>query len=167
MEEVIAKFEGLKTKVYLDTKGLKTVGVGFNMEQDNARQIFDRILPGVGYDDVFSGKKSLTRDQALELFGETLKDKVETTKRLITDYDNLPADVQTALVNAVFRGELKSTHKTVKLINSGDWDKVADEYLDRSDYREASKPRSKCSGIKTRMDYNANIFREYARQLKK
>ena len=147
MEEVIANFEGIRTEVYTDTKGLKTVGVGF--------------------DDVFSGKKSITRDQALKLFAETLKDKVQTTKRLIPNYDNLPGNVQTALVNAVFRGELKSTHKTVKFINSGEWDKVADEYLDRGDYREASKPGSKSRGIKTRMDYNANIFREYAKKLKK
>ena len=163
MGEIIAGFEGMKTSVYKDTRGIKTVGVGFNLEQPNAREIFQRNLPGVSFEDVTSGKASLTKAQAITLFHETLKDKVETTKGLFPSYDEYPSDVQIALVNGVFRGEFKSSHKTVKYINNGEWDKVADEYLDRADYR-ASKP-GKDGGIKKRMDYNANIFRAYAEDL--
>ena len=164
MEEIIADFEGIKQKVYLDTRGIMTVGVGFNMQQADARAIFQRNLPGVSFDDVLSGKTSLTKPQAIQLFQETLKDKVQTTKRLFPNYEKYPNEVKTALVNGVFRGEFKSTQKTVKYINNGEWDKVADEYLDRADYR-ASKP-GKDGGIRKRMDYNANIFRGYAGSLK-
>lgn len=167
MDKIIAGFEGMEKKVYTDTNGLKTVGVGFNLEQSNGKQIFKSFLPDVSYDDVLSGKTSLTEKQVMKLFSKTLEDKVQTTKGLFANYDNFPGNVQTALVNAVFRGELKATHKTVRLINNDEWSKVADEYLDRSDYREASKQGSKCRGIKTRMDYNANIFRQYAQQVKK
>lgn len=165
MDEIIAGFEGLRTSVYLDTRGIKTVGVGFNMEQSGAKKIFERLLPGVSYDKVYSGNQSLTKPQAMKLFQETLKDKVQTAKGLFPNYDKYPEDVQTALVNGVFRGEFKSSQKTVKYINNGDWDKVADEYLDRADYR-ASTPGID-GGIKKRMDYNANIFRGYAQKMKK
>ncbi len=165
MGEIIAGFEGTRTTVYPDTRGIKTVGVGFNMEQANARAIFQRNLPGVSFDDVLSGKTSLTKPQASQLFQETLKDKVQATKRLFPNYDEYPHDVKTALVNGVFRGEFTSSQKTVKYINNGEWDKVANEYLDRADYR-ASKPGHD-GGIKKRMDYNANIFRGYAEDLKK
>ena len=165
MKEIIAGFEGTKTAVYPDIRGIKTVGVGFNMEQANAQEIFQRNLPGVSFDDVLSGKTSLTKPQAIQLFQETLEDKVQTTQRLFPNYEKYPNEVKTALVNGVFRGEFKSTDKTVKYINNGEWDKVADEYLDRADYR-ASKP-GKDGGIRKRMDYNANIFRGYAESLRK
>lgn len=165
MEEIIANFEGIKKEVYEDSRGIKTIGVGFNLEQPNAREIFQRNLPGVSFEDVTSGKASLTNAEANKLFQETLKDKVQTTKRLFPSYDAYPSDVKTALVNGVFRGEFKSSQKTVRYINNGEWDKVADEYLDRADYR-ASRP-GKDGGIKKRMDYNANIFRAHAEDLKK
>lgn len=165
MREIIAGFEGIRLSVYLDTRGIKTIGVGFSLEQPSAREIFHRNLPGVSFDDVFSGKKSLTEDQAIRLFDETLNDKVQTTKRLFPNYEKYPTDVKTALVNGVFRGEFKSSQKTVKYINNGEWSKVADEYLDRADYRASQPGRN--GGIKKRMDYNANIFRGYAEKLKK
>ncbi|CAB4014117.1 Phage baseplate hub subunit (T4-like gp5) Phage tail lysozyme (T4-like gp5) [Paramuricea clavata] len=165
MGEIIAGFEGMRTSVYTDTRGLKTIGVGFNMEQANARQIFQRNVPDASFDDVLSGKASLTKAQANKLFQETLKDKVQETKRLFPNYDKYPHEVKTALVNGVFRGEYTSSQKTVKYINNGEWDKVAEEYLDRADYC-ASKP-GRDGGIKKRMDYNADIFRGYAERLKK
>jgi GH24 family phage-related lysozyme (muramidase) len=170
MEETIIHFEGSPekhTKVYLDTKGIKTVGVGFNMQQRNARKTFEKYIPNseVSFKDVFSGKKEITPKQARNLFKGTLADKVKTTKNLFPQYDNYPKAVKTALVNGVFRGEFKSSQNTVKHINSGQWDKVAKEYLDRRDYRN-SKPGHNY-GIKKRMDFNAAIFREYAKEIKK
>ena len=153
MAEIIADFEGMKEngKVYTDTRsGIKTVGVGFNTEQPNARAIVQTNLPDVAFDDVLSRKTSLTKPQANQLFQETLKDKVQTTqrlfpKRLFPNYENYPNVVKTAPVNGMFRGEFKSTQE---IVNIGEWDKVADEYLDWADYR-ASKP-GKDGGIRKR-----------------
>ena len=166
MAEIIAEFEGFKAMVYEDTKGIKTVGYGFNMEQSNAREIFEKYVnkSEVSFDDVLSGKKKLTREQALALFKGTMDEKIKLAKRLFPNFDKYPEAVKTALVNGVYRGEFKASHKTVKYINKGQWDKVADEYLDRDDYRN-SKP-GKNGGIKIRMDFNAKIFREYAKLLK-
>ena len=167
MSETIANFEGVRKHVYKDTKGYLTVGVGFNMDQKNARKTFEKYIPKsqASFDDVRRGKKDLTKKQALSLFQGTLKEKKQTTRRIFPNYDKYPKAVQTALVNGVFRGEFKSSHQTVKDINSGKWDGVAKEYLNRRDYRN-SKPGVN-GGIKTRMDFNAKIFREYAKELKK
>jgi GH24 family phage-related lysozyme (muramidase) len=166
MSKTIADFEGIESKVYKDTKGLRTVGVGFNMDQKNAKTTFEKYIPKteVSFDDVRQGKKSITEKQALNLFQGTLNEKIQTTKRIFPKYDKYPKAVKTALVNGVFRGEFKKSHQTVKDINNGKWDKVPNEYLDRNDYRN-SKPGID-GGIKTRMDFNANIFREYAKELK-
>ena len=165
MAEIIRGFEGLCRKVYKDTKGLRTVGVGFNMDQEDARKIFEKYIPksDVSFDDILEGKKELTKKQALDLFQGTLNKKIQTTKRIFPNYNDYPAYVKTALVNGVFRGEFESSHKTVKYINSGKWDGVAEEYLDRDDYR-SSKPGNN-GGIKKRMDCNADTFRKYANEL--
>lgn len=44
MSQLIAGHEGLRTKVYTDTRGTKTVGVGFNMQQKNAKKIFEKYI---------------------------------------------------------------------------------------------------------------------------
>jgi GH24 family phage-related lysozyme (muramidase) len=45
MAETIAGFEGVHTKVYPDTRKIKTVGVGFNMQQKNARKPSSSMYP--------------------------------------------------------------------------------------------------------------------------
>ena len=71
--------------------------------------------------------------------------------------------VRQALVNAAYRGELKSGHKTVEYIRTGQWSEVADEYLDNEEYRTAAA--NKRPGIKQRMDWNAAQFRDYANKI--
>ncbi len=50
------------------------------------------------------------------------------------------------------------------LINEGKWDKVADEYLNRTDYKNCE--RDELREFKLRLDWNADIFRKYAEELK-
>jgi hypothetical protein len=51
----------------------------------------------VSFDDILSGRKSLTKKQALNIFKGTLGDKVKTTKRLFPSYDKYPKAIKTAL----------------------------------------------------------------------
>ena len=168
MAEVIEHFEGKKKKVYNDKKkpnGKKTVGIGFNMEQPGARKIWQNVLPCVPFDDVLSGKRGLEEAEIQKLFQHTLNEKIKTAKRLFPKYDTYPDDVKTALVNGVFRGDFKKGQDTVKLINEGKWDKAVEEYLNREDYKNSE--RDGLRGIKLRLDWNADIFRKYAEELKK
>jgi hypothetical protein len=158
----------LRLKYTWIQKGLKPLALVLTWSKGTHVKPSKSVYPcksEVSFDDVLSGRKSITKKQALNIFKGTLDDKVKTTKRLFPSYDKYPKAIKTALVNGVFRGEFKSTQKTVKYINSGQWDKVPKEYLDWKDYRN-SKP-NKNGGIKTRMDFNAKIFREYAKELKK
>ena len=165
MAEIIKKFEGSKKRVYTDTnseKPKKTVGVGFNLDQPGARETFKKYVPDASFDNVRNGKQSLTDKQVEKLYEGTLNEKVKKTKDIFPSYNTYPEAVQTALVNGVFRGEFKKSHKTVDYINKGQWDKVPEEYVDRKDYRDTNQP-----GVKTRMDCNKKIFQEYAKELKK
>ena len=50
---MIMRHEGKKECVYLDTKGIKTIGVGFNMQNKEAPAVFASI--GADYNKFISG----------------------------------------------------------------------------------------------------------------
>ena len=60
-----------------------------------------------------------------------------------------------AIINAVYRGDIGT--KTAQLIKNKDWCKVADEYLNHNGYKNCVA--NGMSGIKKRMDWNAEQFR--------
>ena len=132
MEETIKHYEGARKDVYTDTNSeepKRTVGVGFNMDQSGARETFEKYVPDASFDKVRNGQQSLTDAQVNKLYEGTLNEKVKKTKDIFPSYNTYPKAVQTALVNGVFRGEFKKSHKTVDYINKGQWDKVPEEYV--------------------------------------
>ena len=104
-----------------------------------------------------SGKFSngVTEQEATRMLMSDLQIATDKAKRLVPAYDTLPENIQQALINACYRGELKSTYDTVKLMNANKWKEASKEYLNRQDYNSGS------SGLKRRMDWNATQFASY------
>jgi hypothetical protein len=84
-----------------------------------------------------------------------LKVAVDKASMLVPSYATLPENIQQALINACFRGELKRTYDTVKLMNANKWKAASVEYLNRQDYQSGG------SGLKLRMGWNAKQFASY------
>lgn len=86
----------------------------------------------------------------------SLQDHVQRAKDFIgaSTYNSLPKNVQTAVVTAVYRGDLGP--KTRTLIKNGEWSKVSTEYLNHGDYKNAEK--NKMMGIRRRMNWVADQF---------
>lgn len=93
--ELMTILEGKRTLAYEDTKGLKTVGIGFNMDSDSARTIWDIILAiPEDFDAVYNKEEELSEKSMNELFHymfdkgkNVVKQKCNT---LNVDYDALP-----------------------------------------------------------------------------
>jgi LysM repeat protein len=98
----------------------------------------------------------VTEQEATRMLMSDLQIATDKAKRLVPTYDTLPENIQQALINACYRGELKSTYDTVKLMNANKWKEASKEYLNREDYNSGS------SGLKRRMDWNATQFASYA-----
>ena len=116
-------------------------------------------LPTIAYghkltpSDVSSGrfKNGISDSDALELLKNNLFTASLTAARLVNNYKKLPVNVRQGLINAIYRGELKSTHKTVKFMNDGNWSAAAKEYLNHAEYK--NKP-----SVRPRMDWNQKQF---------
>lgn len=89
---------------------------------------------------------------------EVFKEQESLLKGMIPAYDLFDEETKTALLSAKYRGDMKSTHKWVKYINEGKFDKAASEFLDHGEYKRRKK-KNKNDGVVKRMDNIADTLR--------
>ena len=66
--------EGYKPRVYLDTEGHPTVGIGFNLDRSDARRQLSAV--GANYDQIRAGSATLTDYQIRTLFNDDMANAV-------------------------------------------------------------------------------------------
>ena len=66
--------EGYKPRVYLDTEGHPTVGIGFNLDRSDARRRLSAV--GANYDQIRAGSATLTDYQIRTLFNDDMANAV-------------------------------------------------------------------------------------------
>jgi len=98
----LASDEGHRNKVYKDSEGILTIGVGFNLEAEHNVKLFNKLLPGVDFNKVKSGEISLTDEQSNILLDSTIDLAEDDVRDLVPDFDVLPQNVQDALINMSF-----------------------------------------------------------------
>lgn len=96
----VKQHEGVRPKKYLDSKGIPTVGVGFNLKRSDA----DRKLKAVGANPikVKQGKQALTPNQIETLLISDLKSSKSAANRIVGNLAQYPAGVQGVLVEMAF-----------------------------------------------------------------
>jgi len=110
---MIIRHEGKKACVYLDTKGIKTIGVGYNMQNKEAPEVFDSI--GADYNKFENGPVTrwnvpcncssvpcLTEEQIEELLDISLKTAIADAQKVIATFDGLCCSVQNVMVDMSF-----------------------------------------------------------------
>jgi len=143
--EEIKRHEGVKNVSYDDTEGVRTVGVGYNLETPNARNKIDEM--GLSYDDIFTGTHSLSDDQINELLGEGMAVAIKDARKFvgINVFHRLPREAKHILVNMSFNlgGPRLSKFKNFReALIVGDYQKAADEMIDSKWYKQVGR-RSK------------------------
>lgn len=123
----IAPFEGgFISKPYKDSKGIWTVGCGFNLERKDADKILSSF--GVSKQDLISGKKELTKEQMINLFKINLSTAIKDAKQWIPNLEEQPKEVQMICVDMSFNMGLNTilTFKnTAKAITEKKYDEAA------------------------------------------
>lgn len=105
LEERIVRLEGYAPEPYRDSKGVPTVGVGQTGEW------MERSFP------------------------DSLAHHVDITRGFIPEFDNLSPELQVELVQATYRGDLGLSGDTRTLINTGDFQGAAKEFLNNDEYK--------------------------------
>lgn len=105
----VVELEGFVPVKYLDKKGVPTIGVG------QTGEFMEKGFP------------------------ESLKHHINRVKERVSNFDELPEDVQAELVQAEYRGDLGLSPKTIKLLNKGRFKEAAKEFLDHKEYKKYKK----------------------------
>lgn len=152
--EYIRRHEGESLSAYNDTSKNKTIGIGHKVKPEESLQ-------------------TITKEEQESLFDKDVKEHIRRAKALFPKFDSYPLNVKQALADGAFRGDFEPDHKTVRYINTGQWEKVPTEYINRDDYRESKASEKypigderRKTGIYKRLDENAKAFTQYVQESK-
>ena len=127
----VAKHEGRRARVYRDSKGHPTVGVGFNLDRGDARKVLASV--GADYDRVRAGAQDLTDAQIDALLDVTLRGAMETVRAAVPGFDALKPAQQDGLMDMAFNlgsGGFPKFQKMIAALNAGDARTAAAEAKD-------------------------------------
>lgn len=126
IKNFIETHEGYRNKVYLDSLGIPTIGIGFNLLRPDAKAVLNRL--GLDYNKVLSGQTILTDDQVKEIFQICLKIAYADVKKYIPSFDTLPKNIKLGLIDLSFNLGYNRLNKFVK----------TREYILKKDFKSAA-----------------------------
>ena len=98
-----------------------------------------------------------------------MTEKTDQAKKLVPNYANLHPQVQLALVDSAYRGDLTNTkdgvvtpQKWVTHVNNGEFDKAAAEHINHSEYNKAKGLNGVNRGLIPRFDWRAAALKRSA-----
>lgn len=105
VKDQIKRHEGVKYKVYNDSRGIPTIGIGFNLRDADANYV--KSL-GLDLRKLRSGQQTLNDAQINTWFDREFERAVEIAKSFAPNLEQLPAEVQMVLINMSYNlGERK------------------------------------------------------------
>jgi len=127
--DMITAHEGLEFRVYRDSKGIKTIGVGRNLE-GNPLTAEEELAVGATTDELMRGMATLTREQAQYLLKNDLQEIVAALKGKPW-FDCLTPNRKQAMIDMAMMGpaKLDAFRETHAHILAGEWKDVARHIL--------------------------------------
>ena len=96
----VIQHEGKEEKRYIDSRGIPTIGVGFNLNNQDSSDRLKKV--GANPAKIKAGKSKLSEKQIKTLLVEDLEKALADAKSLVEDFDKMPISVQGVLVEMVF-----------------------------------------------------------------
>jgi len=96
----VKQHEGVKDTVYKDSRGIPTIGVGFNLTRDDSVQRLKSV--GANPVKVKAGQAKLSQYQIDTLLMQDLIDARKNAADLFKNFNQLPAQVQGVLIEMTF-----------------------------------------------------------------
>lgn len=131
LRNLISMNEGRKDTMYLDSLGVPTIGVGFNLDRTDAKELIENL--GLDYAAVRAGAVSLTDGQIDALLDHDIDQAIADAKTIFLNFHNLSPNRQAVLVDMSFNLGLTRLKKFVKFIaniENNDFDGAVREMID-------------------------------------
>jgi len=150
--EFISGLEGYRRQVYKDTKGIATIGYGFNLEDPANRRLAKNVLNinDSEYSKLVTGKRSISKDEAQVLFDAAVAE-AEKQVRSKTKGLKLSKHEHLALVSMAYNNPSLLGRDLMKALKQKDREAAIHEILYKSN-------RSKSEGLAHRRYMEASMF---------
>ena len=128
--------EGLLPKVYRDTKGNRTIGIGLNLEDKGNQKVIANM--GLDLKEILAGKE-LKRDDIIKLYNHSLTQAFGDAQKFDPKFAKRPEPVKKAIVDMAFNlglTKLKKFKKMKAALDADDYSAAADEMVDSNWYRQ-------------------------------
>ena len=141
-KETIRQAEGLKLEAYKpdDDEDKFTIGYGHYGVDEDAK---------------------ITKEEAEELLDKDVRERLDSIVDLLPKFNSYPEDLKQAIFSEHYRGSIQQSPKTRSLINDGDFEEAAKEFLDNKEYEEAEERG--IPGIRPRMEKVSELLKKYAK----
>lgn len=139
---MLKKHEGIERKAYKDTRGILTIGVGYNLTNPSAKA--DLTSAGIDYNKAVRGA-SLNDTQIDNLLHISMKRAVHDAQKFYPNFWKLPYDAQLVVADMSFNLGLNKLNKFKNFkaaLEKGDWDEAANQMKDSNWYHQVGN-RSK------------------------
>jgi len=135
-------FEGRRHRAYNDSRGRRTIGVGFNLDRAGAASDINKLLPGVSYLALRRGDASLTDAQIDVLFQYDVQRAIDTAGRQVKGFDDLPDGAKLVIIDMTYNlGSLGKWRKLRAALVSSDFTAAANA-MHRSVWRRQTGHRA-------------------------
>jgi GH24 family phage-related lysozyme (muramidase) len=142
MYNQLKQHEGLKSKIYKDTEGHPTIGIGFNLDARHNQEYLKKI--GIDVRELQNGAE--IGDGVIKLlYNHSLTQAWHDIHELVPNFQQLPTNVQMVLLDMSFnlgKPQLSKFKNMLGAVNSGDFKTAADEMIDSEWYHQV-KSRGK------------------------
>ena len=145
--------EGNKPQVYKDTKGNRTIGIGFNLEDASNRRFLKE--QGIDINELTAGRK-LTERETKILYNHSLTKAYKDAMKYDKGFSRRPENVKKALVDMSFNlglTKLNEFKKMKEALQKNDYATAADEAKDSNWFKQ----------VKTRGPRTVELIRSAAR----
>jgi lysozyme len=140
LREQLEQHEGKRNKVYKDTKGILTIGIGFNLLRADAKKKIEAL--GLKYDDVKAGKVQLTDQQIQKLYDADVAQALVDARALVKNFNDLPEARKRVVINMIFNLGAAAFGKFKRLIvalQTNDFERAANEMKKSEWYDQVGK----------------------------
>jgi lysozyme len=123
--------EGRKLRVYEDTEGLPTVGIGHLIKKSDPPEIRNLKVGDL-----------ITREQMESLFEQDLAIAMADFRLIFTNWETIPAEAQEILINMLFNlGRIRflGFKGVIAAVYANNWEKAADEMQDSKWFNQVGK----------------------------
>jgi lysozyme len=137
LADYIALSEGRRNRMYLDTRGIQTIGIGFNLTRSGARAAITAV--GANFDRIFSGADTLSEAQIDQLFAPDMEAAIAGGRRVVSAFAQQKLSRQILIVDMVFNlGEagFAAFRNAIAAIARADYEAAANEMQNSAWFRQ-------------------------------